>query len=426
VGAYFGATALCPQNRCPHSDLAIRRAKPTGKTQKLFDGGGLYLEISPAGGRWWRMKYRFGGKEKRLALGVYPEVTLALARNRREDARRLLAQGTDPGQQKKDAAAAKAGLDALTFESIGREWMKGRIWAPSYRIKVEAWMENDVFPWIGSRQAAELEAPDFLSIARRMERRGAIESGHRVIQNCGQIMRYAIASGIAKRNPVADLRGALQPKPKRHYAALAEPKELAPLLRAIYAYQGRPVTRWALALAPLVFVRPGELRQAAWSEFDLDAGVWVIPAGRMKMRAEHMVPLSRQALAILREIRPLTYREPAAGSMATAASRYVFSGRNSAHRPLSENTVNTALRRMGFESDQMTGHGFRAIARTILDEVLGFRPDIIEHQLAHAVKDPNGRAYNRTTHLVERTRMMQEWADYLDRLRLGDPLKIAA
>lgn len=210
---------------------------------------------------------------------------------------------------------------------------------------------------------------------------------------------------------VADLRGALQPKPKRHYAALAEPKELAPLLHAIHAYQGRPVTRWALALAPLVFVRTGELHQAEWSEFDLDTAVWIIPADRMKMRAEHLVPLSRQALDILREIHPLTNR-----------GRYVFSGRNSVQRPLSEKTVNTALRRMGFESDQMTGHGLRATARTILDEVLGFRPDIIEHQLAHAVRDPNGRAYNRTTHLVERTRMMQEWADYLDQLRAGSSL----
>jgi len=393
----------------PLSDLAIRRSKPTGKTQKLFDGGGLYLEISPAGGRWWRMKYRFNGKEKRLALGVYPEVSLQLARNRREDARRLLAAGTDPGQQKKDAAAAKAGMDALTFGAIAREWMKGRIWADSYRVKVEAWMENDVLPWIGSRQAADLEAPDFLSIARRMERRGAIESGHRVIQNCGQIMRYAIASGIAKRNPVADLRGALQPKPKRHYAAITDAKDLAPLLRAIHAYTGRAVTRWALALAPLVFLRPGELRQAEWSEFDLDAGLWLIPASRMKMRTEHLVPLSRQAMEILREIHPLTNR-----------GRFVFPGRNSSARPLSENTVNSALRRMGFEGDQMTGHGFRATARTILDEVLGFRPDIIEHQLAHAVKDPNGRAYNRTTHLAERTRMMQDWADYLDRLRCGN------
>lgn len=391
----------------PLSDLAIRRAKPTGKTQKLFDGGGLYLEISPTGGRWWRLKYRFDSKEKRLALGVYPEVPLQLARNRREDARRLLAAGTDPGQHKKDAAAAKAGLDALTFESITREWMKGRIWSPSYRVKVEAWMENDVFPWIGSRQATELEAPDFLSIARRMEKRGAIESGHRVIQNCGQIMRYAIASGVARRNPVADLRGALQPKPKRHYAAITDSKDLAPLLRGIHAYTGRAVTRWALALAPLVFLRPGELRQAEWSEFDLDAGLWLIPADRMKMRAEHLVPLSRQAMDILREIHPLTNR-----------GRYVFPGRNSITRPLSENTVNAALRRLGFEGDQMTGHGFRATARTILDEVLGFRPDIIEHQLAHTVKDPNGRAYNRTTHLVERTRMMQKWADYLDRLRL--------
>lgn len=397
----------------PLSDLAIRRAKPTGKTQKLFDGGGLYLEISPAGGRWWRLKYRFDGKEKRLALGVYPEVPLQLARNRREDARRLLAQGIDPGQQKKEAAAAKAGLEAHTFGAIAQEWMKGRIWAESYRVKVEAWMANDVLPWIGSRHAAELEAPDFLSIARRMERRGAIESAHRVIQNCGQIMRFAIACGLAKRNPVADLRGALQPKPKSHYAAITESRELVPLLRAIHAYQGRQVTRWVLALAPLVFLRPGELRQAEWSEFDLDAGVWVIPAERMKMRVEHLVPLSRQALAILRDVHPLTNR-----------GKYVFPGRNSVHRPLSENTVNTALRRMGFESDQMTGHGFRATARTILDEVLGFRPDIIEHQLAHTVRDPNGRAYNRATHIVERTRMMQEWADYLDRLRDGNVVQL--
>lgn len=375
----------------------------------MFDGGGLYLEISPAGGRWWRLKYRFGGKEKRLALGVYPDVPLTMARSRRDDARRLLAQGIDPGQQKKADAAAKAGLEASTFKAIATEWMKGRIWAPSYRVKVEAWMANDVFPWIGSRQAADLEAPDFLSLARRMEKRGAIESGHRVMQNCGQIMRFAIASGMVKRNPVADLRGALQPKPKRHYPSLSQPKDLAPLLRAIHAYSGRFITRCALHLAPLVFVRPGELREAAWSEFDLDAATWVIPAGRMKMRVEHMVPLSRQALAILGEVRPLTDR-----------GTYVFPGRHSGARPMSENTINSALRRMGFESDQMTGHGFRATARTLLDEVLGFRPDIIEHQLAHAVRDPNGRAYNRTSHLAERVRMMQEWADYLDRLRVGN------
>ena len=402
-----------PRSMPPLSDLAIRRAKPTGKTQKLFDGGGLYLEISPAGSRWWRMKYRFDGKEKRLALGVYPEVPLQLARNRREDARRLLAQGVDPNQQKKEAAAAKAGMEAQTFGAIAREFMDGRIWSDDYRVKVEAWMKNDILPWIGSRQAAELEAPDFLALARRMEKRGAIESAHRVIQKCGEVMRYAIACGMAKRNPVADLRGALQPTPRNHYAAITEARELVPLLRAIPQYRGRQVTRWALALAPLVFVRPGELRKAEWSEFDLDAGQWLIPAGRMKRRREHLIPLSKQALAILNEIQPLTGK-----------GQYVFQGRNSAKRPLSENTINAALRKMGFEDDVMTGHGFRATARTILDEVLGFRPDIIEHQLSHMVKDPDGRAYNRTKHLEERARMMQEWADYLDRLREGNVVQL--
>ncbi|MGX9958511.1 tyrosine-type recombinase/integrase [Xanthomonas euvesicatoria] len=390
----------------PLSDIAIRRAKPAPKTQKLFDGGGLYLEISPAGGRWWRLKYRFAGKEKRLALGVYPEVPLALARTRREDARRLLAQGIDPSQQRKADASAQQGLAANTFEAVAREWLKGRIWAPSYQVKVAAWFENDIFPWIGSRPAGALTAPDFLALARRMENRGAIESGHRVIQNCSQVMRYAIATGRADRNPVADLRGALRPKPQRHYAAVTDPTSLGKLLAAIDGYTGSHITRCALLLAPLVFVRPGELRQAEWSEIDQQAAQWLIPADKMKMRQQHMVPLSRQALAILDDLRPLT-----------GDGQFVFAGRLSPKRPMSENTVNAALRRVGYESDMMTGHGFRAAARTILDEVLGFRPDIIEHQLAHAVRDPNGRAYNRTSHLDERVRMMQRWADYLDELR---------
>ncbi|WOB24729.1 MULTISPECIES: integrase arm-type DNA-binding domain-containing protein [Xanthomonas] len=390
----------------PLSDIAIRRAKPAAKTQKLFDGGGLYLEISPAGGRWWRLKYRFGGKEKRLALGVYPEVPLALARSRREDARRLLAQGIDPSQQRKADASAQQGLAANTFEALAREWLKGRIWAASYQVKVEAWFENDIFPWIGSQPAGALTAPDFLALARRMENRGAIESGHRVIQNCSQVMRYAIATGRADRNPVADLRGALRPKPQRHYAAVTDPASLGKLLAAIDGYTGSHITRCALLLAPLVFVRPGELRQAEWAEIDQQAAQWLIPADKMKMRQQHMVPLSRQALAILEDLRPLT-----------GDGKFVFAGRLSPKRPMSENTVNSALRRIGYESDMMTGHGFRAAARTILDEVLGFRPDIIEHQLAHAVKDPNGRAYNRTSHLDERVRMMQRWADYMDELR---------
>ena len=391
----------------PLTDLALKRAKPSEKTQRLFDGGGLYLEITPAGGRYWRMKYRrpITGKENRLALGVYPTVTLARARERREDARRLLAQGIDPGEHKKAAAAEAAGMAANTFQPIAEEWLQGRKWAPAYREKVEAWFANDVFPYLGSRPARDLTATDFLAVARRMEKRGAIESAHRVMQNCGQVMRYAIATQRADRNPVADLKGALLPKPKRHYAALTRPDDLAPLLKAIRGYRGRLPTQTALRLAPLVFVRPGELRQAEWKEIDLAAGEWLIPAGKMKMRVEHLVPLSRQAVELLREIAPLT-----------GGGRYVFPHRHNAAKPMSENTVNAALRRIGYDGEEMTGHGFRAAARTILDEELGFRPDIIEHQLAHAVRDPNGRAYNRATHLPERRRMMQAWADYLDEL----------
>lgn len=391
----------------PLSDAAIRRAKPSEKPQKLSDGGGLYLLLQPAGARYWRLKYRFGGKEKLLAVGVYPEVSLALARQRREDARKLLAKGIDPGEHRKAVAAARAELGANTFEVIAREWLGKRDWVASYRVKVEAWFVNDVFPWIGSRPAAELEAPDFLAVARRVERRGAIESAHRILQNCGQVMRYAIATGRAKRNPVADLKGALAPAPDNNFAAVTDPKELGPLLRAMHGYQGTAVVQAALQLAPMVFLRPGELRMAKWDEFDLPSKTWTIPADRMKMRRPHMVPLSKQALAVLAEIQPLTSR-----------SVYVFPSARSRDRPMSSNAILAALRRMGYEVGTVTGHGFRATARTILDEVLGFRPDIIEHQLAHEVKDPNGRSYNRTAHLPERRRMMQEWADYLDKLRL--------
>jgi len=390
----------------PLSDIAIRRVKPGARPQKLFDGGGLFLMVATNGGRYWRWKYRFAGKEKLLALGVYPEVPLALARQRRDDSRRLLAQGIDPGQHKKAATAARAQLGANTFEVIAREWLATRDWVPGYSVKVAAWFDNDVFPWIGGRPAAELEAPELLAVARRVEKRGAIESAHRIMQNCGQVMRYAVATGRASRNPVADLRGALQPAPERHLPAVTDPRELGPMLRAIDGYTGSFVTRAAFALAPVLFARPGELRMMEWPELDLAASTWDIPAARMKMGIAHMVPLPRQAVTILQELQPLTGR-----------GRYVFPGARSRDRPMSENTINAALRRLGYEVGTATGHGFRATARTILDEVLGFRPDIIEHQLAHAVKDPNGRAYNRTTHLQERVRMMQRWADYLDELR---------
>jgi len=397
-----------PPTVAPLTDTAIRKAKPGPKPTKLRDGGGLYVQLNPDGSRWWRWDYRrpVTGKRNTLSLGTYPEVSLADARGRQAEARRLLASGIDPGEHRKAAKVAGVEKAANSFEVVTREWLGKQKWVESYRCKVVAWMDSDVFPWIGGRPVAELAAPDFLRVARRIEERGAIESAHRIMQNCGQVMRYAVATGRADRNPVADLRGALAPPMERHHAAITDPRELGGLLRAIDGYAGDASTRAALRLAPLVFVRPGELRHAEWSEIDFDAGEWNIPAHKMKMREPHLVPLSSQAVAILRDLQPLTGHR-----------QYVFPGGRSPKRPLSDNALTAALRRMGFDKETMTAHGFRATARTLLDEVLGWRPDLIEHQLAHAVRDPNGRAYNRTSHLPERRKMMQAWADYLDALR---------
>lgn len=392
----------------PLSDTAIRKAKPADKIQRLFDGGGLYLEITPAGSKLWRQKYRIAGKEKRLAHGTYPEVSLAEARARREAARKLLANGIDPGEQKKAEKAAGEERAANNFEAVSREW-HGKFspgWAASHSGKILGRLENDLFPWIGSRPVAEIKAPELLRCLRRIENRGALETAHRVLQNAGQVFRYAIATGRADRDPSADLRGALAPWKPQHYPAPTDPKAVGELLRAIDGYTGGNVVKAMLQLAPLVFVRPGELRQAEWAEIDLDAKEWSIPAHKMKMREPHLVPLSKQAVAILRDLQPLT------GNRA-----HVFPGGHDPRKAMSENALNAALRRMGYDKTTMTAHGFRAIARTLLDEELGFRPDYIEHQLAHAVRDPNGRAYNRTSHLAERRKMMQAWADYLDRRR---------
>jgi integrase len=394
----------------PLTDALIRKAKPADKPAKLADGGGLYLLLKPDGARWWRWDYRrpVTGKRNTLSLGTYPDTGLADAREKREAARKLLAAGVDPGEHRKAEKAAGVSRAANSFEVIAREWLGKRDWVESYSSKVLGWMENDVFPWIGGRPIAALTAPEFLSVGRRIESRGAVESAHRVLQNCGQVMRYAIATGRADRNPVADLKGALPPPAERHHPAITETKAVGALLRAMDDYSGGLVAKSALRLAPLVFVRPGELRHAEWAEIDLDAAEWNIPAHKMKMRLPHLVPLSEQAVNILRELHPLTGR-----------GQYVFPGGRSPRRPMSNNAVNAALRRMGFDKDTMTGHGFRAMARTVLDETLGYRPDYIEHQLAHAVRDPNGRAYNRTAHLAERRKMMQGWADYLDKLREG-------
>lgn len=390
------------------TDTAIRKAKPANKPQRLFDSGGLYLELSPAGGKWWRLKYRFGGKEKRLSLGTYPEVGLADARGRRDEARKLLAVGVDPSEHRKAEKAAGEDRAANSVEVVAREWFakQSPAWTAGHAEKIIQRLENDIFPWLGKRPIAEVTAKELLTTVNRIVDRGAVESAHRALQNCGQVFRYASVTGRSERNPAADLRGALPPVKQTHLAAITDPTKVGGLLRAMDSYTGNFITKCALRLAPLVFVRPGELRQAEWAEINLEAGEWNIPAEKMKMREAHLVPLSTQAAAILAELHALTGR-----------GRYVFPSARGPKRPMSNNAVLSALRRMGFDKDEMSGHGFRAMARTILDETLHFRPDYIEHQLAHAVRDPNGRAYNRTAHLLERRKMMQAWADYLDALR---------
>lgn len=391
------------------TDVKVRNAKPGEKQVKLSDGDGMYLLITPQGGKCWRLKYRFAGKEKVLALGTYPEVSLAEAREKKEAARKLLANNIDPGEVRKAEKAARGMAAANTFEAVTREWherFKGQ-WSERHAEQILKRLEQDVFPWLGGRPIGEVKAPEMLAILRRVETR-TLETAHRVKIACSQVFRYAVATGHADRDPVADLKGALPPVKNNHFAAPTDPKDVAPLLRAIDGFQGSFVVKCAMRLAPLTFVRPGELRHAEWSEIDFDNEQWNIPAERMKMKEPHIVPLSLQALAILRELLPLT-----------GAGRYLFPCHRSPIRCMSENAVNAGLRRMGFEKSEVTGHGFRAMARTILDEVLHVRPDFIEHQLAHAVKDPNGRAYNRTTHLAERRKMMQLWADYLDGLKSG-------
>ncbi|MCC7082356.1 MAG: tyrosine-type recombinase/integrase [Burkholderiales bacterium] len=393
----------------PLTDIAIRSAKPQARTVRLFDGGGLYLEVSPAGGKWWRWKYRFDGKEKRLSFGVYPDVSLKSARDRRDDARKLLANDVDPGEQRKAIKSAKGDRAANSFEVIAREWFAkfSPSWAANHSSKILRRLERDIFPWIGARPIAEIAASELLSALRRIEGRGAIETAHRASQNCGQVFRYAVATGRAERDPTGDLRGALAPTRETHLASIVEPKAIGELLRAIDGYEGSLVTKCALRLAPLVFVRPGELRRAEWTEFDLDGAEWHIPAARMKMREQHIVPLSTQAVEVMRELKPLT-----------GQGRYVFPGARTNGRPMSENTVNAALRRLGYASDQMTGHGFRSMASTRLNEQ-GWHRDAIERQLAHAERDAVRAAYNFAEHLPERKRMMQSWADYLDTLRIG-------
>jgi len=392
------------------TDMKVRTAKAKEKPYKLTDGDGLFLLVTTVGGKWWRFKYRFGGKEKLLALGTYPEVSLADARGKRDAARKQVAAGIDPSEVRKAQKAAMVAGAVNSFEVVAREWhgKYAKTWSSVHTKTIMDRLTKEVFPWVGARSFEEIKAPELLKVLRRMESRGALDTAHRVRNHCSKIFRYAIATGRAERDPAADLQGALPPVKNNHMAAPTDPKLLAPLLRAIDGYEGSFVVKCAMLLAPILFVRPGELRHAEWVEIDLEAAEWNIPGHKMKMKEPHLVPLPCQALKILKTLHPLT-----------GSGKYVFPCHRSPLRCMSENAVNAGLRRLGFEKSEITGHGFRAVARTILDEVLKVRPDFIEHQLAHAVKDPNGRAYNRTAHLEERRKMMQKWADYLDGLKAG-------
>lgn len=387
---------------------AIKDAAPAARPYRLADGKGLVLEVTAEGHKRWRFRYRFGNREKMLSLGVFPDVPLSEARERRRKARLLLDNNVDPSAARKAARAAQADPEEPTFEAVAREWyaLHADSWNAKHAERVLGRLQKYIFPVVGAQPVADIRAPELLRAVRRVEARGVLETAHRALRSCSQVFRYAIATGRADRDPAADLRGALKPARGGHFAAITDPAQLGALLRAIDGYSGTPLTRIALQLAPLVFARPGELRGAEWAEVDLDEALWTIPAARMKSSRDHLVPLADQAVALFREAEAFS-----------GGGRFVFPSLRGAKRPISDMTLSAALRRLGYTGEQVTLHGFRATARTLLDEVLHFRPDYIEHQLAHAVRDPLGRAYNRTQFLPERRAMMQRWADYLDALR---------
>lgn len=392
------------------SDTAIKAAKPrTEKSYKIPDEKGMYLFIHTNGGKYFRLDYRFDDKRKTLALGVYPETTLKQAREKRDTARKQIADGIDPSENKKAVKESKTASATNSFEIVAREWGAKKIndWDDKNN-RSKRMLERNVFPWLGNKAMTDILPKDILACLRRVEDRGTIETAHRTLQICGQVFRYAVATGRIDRDITPDLRGALPPTKGGNFAAMTDPKQAAPLLRAIDSYTGTFIVKSALQLAPLVFVRPSELRHAEWEHIDIDAKEWRYLV--TKTQTPHIVPLSKQAIEILTNLHPLT-----------GNGRFVFPSARTPNgsRAMSDVAMLAALRRMGFDKTEMSVHGFRAMARTILDEVLGFRPDFIEHQLAHAVRDANGRAYNRTSHLPDRHKMMQSWSDYLDNLKNG-------
>jgi integrase len=392
----------------PLTATAAKQAKAKAKPYKLSDEKGMFLLVNPNETKYWRLKYRHGGKEKTLALGVYPEVSLKDARLKRDEARQQLSKNIDPINAKRSLKAATQSAATSSMEAVSLEWFDNKMVdkTVNHSNRVKRRLEKDLFPYLGTRPINEITPPELLSVLRKIEQRGAIETAHRVKQIAGQVFRYAIATGRAERDPSADLKGALANPVKGHFSAITTPKEAGKLMLAIESFQGTPVVKAALQLAPLFFVRPGELRHMEWSEINFDDQQWEIPASKMKMKEPHIVPLCRQAVNVITELQPLT-----------SNSRYVLPNARSNSRALSENGVRTALRTMGYDNDTMTSHGFRAMARTILDEVLEYPIEWIEQQLAHAVKDANGRSYNRTKHLTQRRKMLQHWADYLDNLK---------
>jgi integrase len=404
------------------TDLELKKANTTGKPEKRADGGGMYLLAQPdretinekskkvvvRGAKYWRLDYRFAGKRKTLAIGVYPDVSLLDARERREAARKMLANGADPGAVKRAQKAAVVALAANSFEIVAHEWFskftKG--FKESHTRTISVRLKNDVFPWLGARPIGEINAPELLAVLRRIESRGALDTAHRVSAICGQVFRYAISTGRAERDPSADLKGALPPHKGKHLAAITEPAQIGKLMRDIDGYAGTFIVRCAFKLSPLVFLRPIELSRAEWAEIDLDKAEWRIPADKMKMKALHIIPLSSQAVAILREVHTLT-----------GTGKYVFPSVSSSTKPMAKNTILAALRSMGYTSTEMTAHGFRHMASTLLNEQ-GFNADAIERQLAHKASGVRA-TYNAAEYLPERRRMMQAWADYLGGLAAG-------
>ena len=381
---------------------AIKAFKPQSKPKKYFDEKGLYILVSPNGGKWWRIKYRIHGKEKLLSLGTYPEVGLAQARENRDELRKQIAKNIDPSTHRKYQKELLQKKKENSFETVAREWLakKSQIWAKTHLSRNISRLERDIFPKLGKRSVDEITPHELLNTIRIIEERGAVESAHRTLSLCSQIFRYAVQTARALKNPTSELRGALASVEKRHLTALTSPKDALNLMGLIHQYQGHPIVCSALKLAPLVFVRPGELRTALWKDIDFEKKEWRFFISKTK--TDHIVPLAEQAITILQEL-----------STHSRSSSYVFPNARSIGKPMSENAILNALRSLGIPKDQMTGHGFRAMARTLLDEELGFRVDIIEHQLAHSVRDPLGRAYNRTSFLEERKKMMQSWANWL-------------